>query len=114
VMPRRLPRGWQVLAAALALALATPGIPAVPAQAAEPVELEAGQAAPFKGSLCDKECASRIVAKIEAANQMRDRCYDELKVKPSSGSSLFVAGLAGAGFVAGLVVGGIVVAKIKK
>jgi hypothetical protein len=65
------------MAMALALVLA------VPAHAAEPIELEAGQPAPFKGSLCDKECAAQIVAKIEAANAMRDRCYEELKAKPS-------------------------------
>jgi hypothetical protein len=84
------------LAMVLALALA------VPARAAEPIELEAGQSAPFKGSLCDKECAAQIVAKIEAANAMRDRCYEDLKAKPSSAPSLLVAGVA---LVLGIVAG---------
>ncbi len=86
---------WMAMVLALALA--------VPARAVEPIELEAGQPAPFKGSLCDKECAAQIVAKIEAANAMRDRCYEELNAKPSSAPSLLVAGVV---LVVGIVAGG--------
>jgi hypothetical protein len=93
------------LAVGLAVALAAP------ARAAEPVELEVGQPAPFKGSLCDKECAARIVAKVEAANQMRDKCYEQLKEKPSSAPSLPVVGVA---LLVGILVGGAAVAVVKK
>lgn len=94
------------LAIVLALALATP------TYAADPVELEAGQSAPFKGSLCDKECAARIAAKIQAANEMRDRCYEDLNAKPSGSPSLWMLGVGGVvGIVAGVVVGVLVAKK---
>jgi hypothetical protein len=93
------------MAMALAFALA------VPARAAEPIELEAGQPAPFRGSLCDKECAAQIVAKIEAAKAMRDRCYEDLKTKPGGAPSLLVAGVA---LVLGIVVGGAAALAIAK
>ncbi len=93
------------LAVSLAVAVAAP------ARGAEPVELEVGQQAPFRGSLCDRECAARIAAKVEAANQMRDKCYEELKVKPSSAPSVAVVGVA---LLVGFLVGGAVVATVKK
>jgi hypothetical protein len=94
---------WMAMVLVLALA--------VPARAAEPIEIEAGQPAPFKGSLCDKECAAQIVAKIEAANAMRDRCYEDLKAKPSSAPSLLGAGVA---LVLGIVAGGAAALAIAK
>jgi hypothetical protein len=94
---------WLAMVVALGLA--------IPARAAEPVELEAGQPAPFKGSLCDKECAAQIVAKIEGANAMRDRCYEDLKAKPSGAPSLLVAGAA---LVMGIVAGGAAALAIAK
>ncbi len=92
---------------AVGLALAMAGT----ARANEPVELEAGQSAPFKGALCDKECAARVVAKIDAANLARDQCVGELKLRPSAALSLLSAGVA---LGLGVVVGGAVVAIVKK
>jgi hypothetical protein len=95
----------------LAVALVPSLVLSAPIWAAEPVELEAGQPAPFKGSLCDKDCAARVVAKVEAANRMRDRCYEDLKAKPSTAPSLLGAAVA---LVIGVLVGGAAVAIVKK
>lgn len=63
----------RLLVAALVLALA------LPAQAADPVELEAGQAAPFKGSLCDAACAGALATKRKAAEDEAARLGLELQ-----------------------------------
>lgn len=91
----------------LALALFTG-----PAHAAAPVELEAGQPAPFKGSLCDLECASRIAARVMAAQDSRDKCLAELQAKPSGAPSILLP--AGIGAVVGILVGVAVAAIVIK
>lgn len=105
------------LALVLVLALAAP------ARAADPVELEPGQPAPFKGSLCDITCAAEIAAKRTAAQEEARRLGLELQSaqaaqgqaeqraaaaedRPSWGVVLGVGGGAlAAGLIAGLVLG---------
>jgi hypothetical protein len=94
----------KALAVAMTLALS------VPARAEAPVELRAGDPAPYDGALCDRECAAHLLAKIEAANALRDRCYGELQEKPSAAPTAVAVVVA---LVVGVAVGGLVVAVAK-
>jgi hypothetical protein len=94
----------KALALALMLALS------VPARAEAPVELRAGDPAPYDGALCDRDCAAQIVARIDAANALRDRCYGELQEKPSAAPTAAAVVIA---LVVGVAVGGLVVAVAK-
>ena len=97
----------RAIALALSLAIASPS------RATEPVELEAGQAAPFKGALCDKACAAQIAAKINAANALRDECYSKLEARGGTGGAPALL-VAGAAFLVGALLGGAVVAIVAK
>lgn len=79
---------------------------ALPVGASEPVEVQAGQIAPISGAICDKECASRIAAKIQAAQESRDKCLGELAEKPSGSPNAWLLGVGGlAGILLGVTIG---------
>jgi hypothetical protein len=100
----------RAIALALMVALAQAAW-ASPAMASPPVELRAGEPAPYAGSLCDRECAARLAARVQAAEDTRSQCLEELAQQPSGAPNLW---LAAGGAVTGIIIGvitGILIAK---
>lgn len=87
------------------LALALCLLCSVPALGAEPVDLKAGEPAPYAGGLCDAECVRAIVAKRQACELERDALSKALTEAPPKPVPLGVWTVGGVALVVGLVLG---------